>query len=65
MFEIISYIIVFVVGYLLAYNRPVPTNPKDDETIAELRKEIGYYKDLCQWHVEEKEKLKREHYIDE
>ena len=29
----------------------------------QLKKEIKYYKDLCLWHVEEKEKLKREHYI--
>jgi hypothetical protein len=29
----------------------------------ELKKEIEYYKDLCKWHVEEKQKLKQEHYI--
>ena len=31
----------------------------------QLKKEIKYYKDLCLWHVEEKEKLKQEHYINE
>ena len=31
--------------------------------INQLEKEINYYKDLCAWHVEEKDKLKREHYI--
>jgi hypothetical protein len=41
----------------------------DDDTLKDenekLKKEIEYYKDLCLWHVEEKEKLKREHYINE
>ena len=31
--------------------------------VQELENQLAYYKDLCKWHVEEKEKLKREHYI--
>ena len=31
--------------------------------VQELERQLAYYKELCLWHVEEKEKLKREHYI--
>ena len=69
----IEYIFIFVVafalGYILAIQQHINSVPyqelKDEETISNLRKEISYYKDLCLWHVEEKEKLKREHYINE
>jgi hypothetical protein len=62
-------IIAFAIGYVMAIQQHINSVPhkdlKDEETIAGLRKEIEYYKDLCLWHVEEKEKLKQEHYIDE
>lgn len=62
-------IIAFIVGYSWAINQHISSVPykelKDEDTIAGLRKEIDYYKDLCKWHVEEKEKLKRENYINE
>ena len=65
----IEYIVIFVIafglGCVVGNNKKSiePKENKDQETINELRKEIEYYKDLCLWHVEEKEKLKQEHYI--
>ena len=67
----IEYIVAFAIGFGLGsmaslskkYTDEENGPNKDQETIAGLRKEIEYYKDLCLWHVEEKEKLKREHYI--
>ena len=65
----IEYIVIFVIafglGCVFGNNKKSiePKENKDQETINELRKEIEYYKDLCLWHVEEKEKLKQEHYI--
>ena len=62
----IEYIIIsifaFALGYSIAARQQIVT-PKDEGVIEALRKEIEYYKDLCLWHVEEKEKLKQEHYI--
>ena len=64
MFELIVVaIIAFVIGYSWAITQHISSVPdkelKDEDTIAGLRKEIEYYKELCLWHVEEKEKLKR------
>ena len=61
-------VIYFFLGMILALIFNFTKN-SDNEDISlkdeneQLKKEIGYYKDLCLWHVEEKEKLKREHYI--
>ena len=33
--------------------------------VQELENQLAYYKDLCKWHVEERQKLKQEHYINE
>lgn len=63
MIEIVVALIVgFVIGYSMAITQHISSVPnkelKDEDTIAGLRKEIEYYKKLCLWHVEEKEKLK-------
>lgn len=66
MIEILIYAVVFLIGLLVgrgARQEPPPTVDILSNQIAELEKQIEYYKDLCQWHVEEKEKLKQEHYI--
>jgi len=66
---IVIFIVAFIIGYAWAITQHISSVPnkeiKDEDTIAGLRKEIEYYKDLCLWHVEEKEKLKRENYINE
>ena len=65
------YIILgFIIGFIVSsymrndncddYKEDLDRRHKE---INQLKKEIGYYKDLCAWHVEEKEKLKRENYI--
>ena len=62
----IEYIVIFIIAFAFGYgwcvNQHISSVPdkelKDEDTIAGLRKEIEYYKKLCLWHVEEKEKLK-------
>ena len=58
---IIVFIIAFAFGYGWSVNQHISSVPnkelKDEDTIASLRKEIDYYKDLCKWHVEQKQKL--------
>lgn len=65
MIEILIYAVVFLIGLLVG--RGIKKEPPAVEVmtnqVIELEKQIEYYKDLCQWHVEEKEKLKQEHYI--
>ena len=59
----------FFFGFLLGIF--VRTNKKEklpivevlSNQVQELERQLAYYKDLCKWHVEEKEKLKQEHYI--
>ena len=66
MVDVVYFCLGVILALLLNYTRN-----SDNEDISlkdeneQLKKEIGYYKDLCLWHVEEKEKLKREHYINE
>lgn len=54
-----------ILGYLLKTEQHPPVVDVLTNQVEELEKQVEYYKDLCLWHVEEKEKLKREHYIDE
>ena len=54
-----------ILGYIIGSGnckQPL-TNEALEERIAELEKQIKCCKDLCLWHVEEKEKLKQERYI--
>ena len=59
----IAFIVGTILGYSMAITQHISSIPnkelKDEDTIAGLRKEIEYYKKLCLWHVEEKEKLKK------
>lgn len=66
MIEFAIFVIAFIIGYAMASNKK-SSNTVDllQAQVQQLNTEIGYYKDLCLWHVEEKEKLKQEHYIDE
>jgi hypothetical protein len=62
MFE---YIVVGIVFLLIGYSsgRNAVKVPDSSDHIIALQKQIEYYKELCLWHVEEKEKLKRGKYI--
>jgi hypothetical protein len=56
---IVVFIIAFIIGYSWAITQHISSVPykelKDEDTIAGLRKEIEYYKDLCKWHAERKD----------
>ena len=65
MSDILMFFFGMVLGFIIQYNRK-PQIPAVDilsNQVEELEKEVAYYKDLCKWHVEEKEKLKQENYI--
>jgi hypothetical protein len=56
--EVLTYLAVLLIGYLAGRGTKQEPPPVDNQ-VAELEKKIKYYKELCLWHVEEKEKLKR------
>ena len=67
MSDILAFFFGVLLGFVIHYNRK-PQLPAIDvlsNQVQELEKQLAYYKDLCLWHVEEKEKLKREYYINE
>ena len=59
MTEVLIYIVVAIVAFLAGRGSRTEPPPVIDNQVEELQKEIEYYKKLCLWHVEEKEKLKR------
>ena len=59
MIEVLTYLAVLLIGYLAGRGSRAEPPPVIDNQVAELEKQIKYYKELCLWHVEEKEKLKR------
>jgi len=62
MIEVLTYLAVLLIGYLAGRGtrkEPPPAIEIMSNQVAELEKRIKYYKELCLWHVEEKEKLKR------
>ena len=65
MIDLLGGVMFLILGYIIGLRnckQPL-TNEALEERIDELEKQIKYYKDLCLWHVEEKEKLKQERYI--
>jgi hypothetical protein len=65
MIELICAVVIGTVfGYISKKSNPT-LNIELYNQVEKLKEEVDYYKDLCKWHVEEKEKLKKEHYIDE
>jgi hypothetical protein len=40
-------------------SRKHPEQTNQEKTIEELKEKIAYYKDLCHWHVEDKERIKK------
>jgi uncharacterized membrane protein YraQ (UPF0718 family) len=66
MFELMCAVAIgVVIGYLLKKeNQPTIVDVLRKQ-VEHYEKEIEYYKDLCEWHVQEKERIKRENYINE
>ena len=67
MSDILVFFFGVLLGFVINYNRK-PQTPVIEvlsNQVQELERQLAYYKDLCMWHVEEKQKLKQEHYIDE
>ena len=64
MSDILWFFLGAFLGFLIHRSqKPSVTIEILQSQVEQLNTEIGYYKDLCKWHVEEKEKLKQEHYI--
>jgi len=60
MIDILSYIIIFLIAFMIGRNsRKHPEQTNQEKTIEELKEKIAYYKDLCHWHVEDKERIKK------
>lgn len=61
--DILWFLLGVVIGFLL-HRSQKSTVAADvlQSQVQQLNTEVSYYKDLCKWHVEEKEKLKRERY---
>ena len=59
MIEILIIIFAFLMGFMIGRDRaPVVPDDQQDE-IDRLNKQVEYYKDLCKWHVKDKERLSK------
>jgi hypothetical protein len=57
--EILIIVFAFLIGFMIGRDRaPVVIDDQVDE-IERLRIQIEYYKDLCKWHVKDKERLSK------
>ena len=65
MTELLYALLGAILMFFMCRGKVVTNDDSLKDENEKLKKEIEYYKDLCLWHVEEKEKLKREHYINE
>ena len=63
MTELLYALLGAILMFFICRGKVVTNDDSLKDENEQLKKEIKYYKDLCLWHVEEKEKLKREHYI--
>ena len=65
MSDILWFFFGFLLGIFVGANKKekLPIVEILSNQVQELERQLAYYKDLCKWHVEEKEKLKQEHYI--
>ena len=65
MSDVLWFFFGFLLGILVRTNKKekLPIIEVLSNQVQELERQLAYYKELCLWHVEEKEKLKREHYI--
>jgi hypothetical protein len=60
MIELLMYIVVLILGLYIGYQRKTPEQTECDRRVIELEKEVAYYKKLCLWHVQERDKLKND-----
>jgi hypothetical protein len=57
--EILIIVFAFLIGFLIGRDRaPVVIDDQVDE-IERLSKQVEYYKDLCKWHIKDKERLSK------
>ena len=56
----VMFLFAMILGYIIGSGncKESLTDEELEARVVELEKQIKYYKDLCLWHVEEKEKLK-------
>jgi hypothetical protein len=47
-------------GLIIRWEKNKQITPENNDTIEKLNEQIAYYKDLCKWHVEDKERIKNE-----
>ena len=53
-----AFIIGAIFGYISKTSKPT-LNVELYNQVEKLKEEIAYYKDLCKWHVEQKEKAQK------
>ena len=57
----IWFLIGFSLGFLIGWdNKKCPVPYENESENKKLREDVEYYKKLCKWHVEDKEKIKNE-----
>jgi hypothetical protein len=57
--EILIIIFALIMGFMIGRDRaPVVIDDQVDE-IERLKKQVEYYKDLCKWHIKDKERLSK------
>ena len=60
MFDLICALVIgMIIGYCLKKEQKPPIVDILTIQVEYYEKELDYYKNLCKWHVEEKEKLQR------
>ena len=55
----IWFIVGLFFGIVIGWENKKCPIPANDTEVEKLREQIAYYKGLCLWHVEEKEKLQK------
>ena len=59
MIEILIIIFALIMGFMIGRDRaPMVIDDQVDE-IERLSKQVEYYKDLCKWHIKDKERLSK------
>lgn len=60
MIELLCAVFVgMILGYLLKNEQQPPIVEILTNQVEKLEEDVAYYKNLCKWHVEEKERLQR------
>jgi len=60
MIDLLCAVVVgMILGYFIKSEQKPPMIEILTNQIEKLEENVAYYKDLCKWHVEEKEKLQK------